>query len=575
MMKKTSDLSRLLALFKDQKFLLGLALFGGGLQVGLTVYLPILIGQAIDSLPLVNHQRRLENIIGQMLVVILFNALIQWVNPLLYNRLVYQTTANLRQAAVFKLHHLPLSYLDKQSVGDMVSRVTADMEQLTNGLLMVFNQFFTGCLTIVLTILAMGKIDSLMMALVVLMSPLSLVLARFMAKKSFALYQQQTQARGQQLELLEEAISQQSLLQQFNAQEDLDRSFKQINQAYSRWSLGAIFYSSSINPATRFVNALIYAFLAGLGAFRIIHGGFSIGQLTTFLNYANQYTKPFNDISSVYGELQSALACAKRIFALLEAEDFEEGSKGQLHQQLVRGQIEFERVSFSYQKDRPLIQGLNLSIPAGSKVAIVGPTGAGKTSLINLLMRFYDVDTGRILLDGVPIDDYDLDELREEIGLVLQETWIKSATVHDNIAYGQPGASRQAVIAAAKLANADFFINQLPGAYDSILDGGTTSLSQGQAQLLAIARVFLRDPKILILDEATSSIDRRTERLIQDALEVLMQGRTSFIIAHRLSTIEGADLILVMKNGAVVESGNHAELMARQGLYYEMQTAQG
>lgn len=573
MSKKTSDFSNLMTLFKDQKLLVSIALLGGLVQVGLMVYLPVLIGEAIDSLLLLDNKSQLGAIIWQMLAIILINSLLQWANPLLYNRLVYRMTANLRQAAVFKIHRLPLSYLDRQSVGDMVSRITADTEQLSNGLLMVFNQFFTGSLTIILTILAMGRIDSLMMVFVIILSPLSLLLARFMAKKSFTLYQRQTQSRGQQLELLEESINQQSLIQQFNGQDDLEQAFKQVNQEYSRWSLGAIFYSSAINPATRFVNALIYALLAGLGGWRIINGGFTIGQLTTFLNYANQYTKPFNDISSVYGELQSALACARRIFSVLEEEDMGILPKGQLDRESVRGQIVFDKVNFSYQKGRPLIQDLNLSIPAGSRVAIVGPTGAGKTTMINLLMRFYDVDAGQILIDGVAIDDYRPDDLRKQIGLVLQETWIKSATVHDNIAYGQPEASREAVIAAAKLANADFFINQLPQAYDTFLDGSTNDLSQGQAQLLAIARVFLREPKILILDEATSSIDRRTEGLIQDALDLLMQGRTSFIIAHRLATIEGADLILVMENGRVVESGNHKELMADKGLYYTMQSA--
>ena len=543
-------------------------------QVLLTVYLPILIGQAVDASLEAGFSSTFWHLLWQMGLVVLANTFLQWISPLLSNQLVYQLVTDLRQQIFGKLHRLPLAYLDQQGSGDLVARISSDSEQLTNGLLMVFQQFFLGFLTILFMMFTMVKLDILMTAVVVVLTPLSLFVARFIAQKSYHYYRKQTRARGEEVSLLEESMSQLSLIKAFNAQEEFLGRFKLINDQYAAHSQAAIFSSSTVNPSTRFVNALIYALLAGLGALRIMNGSFTVGGLTTFLNYASQYSKPFNDISSVLSELQSALACAERMFAILCEADMIDDSSSELAGEAVLGHIEFQDVDFSYQAGKPLMKALNLSVPAGSRVAIVGPTGAGKSTLINLLMRFYPLDKGEILLDGVPISTYSRESLRQQIGMVLQETWLKSATVHDNIAYGYPNGTRELVIEAAKAANADFFIRQLPQGYDTYLADAGESLSQGQRQLLAIARIFVKLPRILILDEATSSIDTRTELLVQEAFEKLMQGRTSFIIAHRLSTIQDADIILVMMDGAIVEQGNHAQLMAAKGPYYQMQMSQ-
>ena len=510
-----------------------------------------------------------------MLLVILANSAIQWLNPLIYNRLIYSYSESLRERVMMKIHAIPLSYLDRQGTGDMVSRVTTDSDQLNNGLLMVFNQFFVGLLTIFVIIITMARLDWFMMLLVLVMTPLSMLVARFIARKSYQLYRNQTKWRGKQTQLIEESLTQEALVQSLNAQDQMVSNFKEVNGKYANYSQSAIFYSSAVNPATRFVNSLIYALIAGVGAYRIMSGGtFTVGQLTTFLNYVTQYTKPFNDISSVLSELQSALACADRLYMILDEDEIPETGNAVLEEADVQGYFQFEHVQFGYLQNKPLIKDLSIDIPAASTVAIVGPTGAGKSTLINLLMRFYDLDKGQILLDGRPITDYTRESLRKQIGMVLQETWLEVATIHDNIAYGNPEASREEVIAAAKAANADFFIKQLPQGYDTFLKDAGQSLSQGQRQLLTIARIFVNVPKILILDEATSSIDTRTELLIQEAFAKLMKGRTSFIIAHRLSTIENADLILVMNNGDIVEHGTHDQLMRTKGMYYRMQTAQ-
>lgn len=570
-MRKSTFNSLVALLGRKPLFLLSL-IAGTLCQVLLTVYLPILMGRALDLI-LDGDGQALFGVLVQMGVVIFTNTLVQWYLPLASNRLIYGLMAELRQQVYDKLHRLPLSFLDRQSVGDLVARISTDSEQLTNGLLMIFNQFFLGILTILLTIVTMARLDWIMMLVVVALTPLSLLVARTIARKSYNYYQQQTAARGRQSRFLEESISQLSLIQSFNAQEQFQKDFVKENSQYAHYSQAAIFVSSTINPSTRFINALIYALLAGLGALRIMAGSFTVGELTTFLNYASQYTKPFNDISSVLSELQSALACAERLFAILDQDDVEEGQSLEMRE--VQGKIDFQEVDFSYDPSKPLIQNLNLSVPAGAKVAIVGPTGAGKSTLINLLMRFYEVNQGQILLDGQPVTKYSREDLRQQIGMVLQETWIKSASIHDNIAYGYPNATRELVIEAAQAANADFFIRQLPEGYDTILTDGGASLSQGQRQLLAIARVFVKLPKILILDEATSSIDTRTEILVQEAFAKLMQGRTSFIIAHRLSTIQSADIILVMVDGQIVEQGNHHQLMTAKGVYYQMQSSQG
>ncbi|HGK7343824.1 TPA: ABC transporter ATP-binding protein [Streptococcus suis] len=570
---RQSSFKELVRLVLHQPLRMSLMLVGTLVQVLLTVYLPILIGQAVDAVLIANSQVLL-GILGKMVMVILLNTLVQWYLPLVTNRLVYGMMADLREQVYVKLHQMPLSYLDRQSVGDLVARFSSDSEQLTNGLLMIFNQFFIGILTIFLTIFTMARLDLTMMLVVVALTPVSLLVARYIAKKSYGYYRQQTQARGKQSQLLEESISQLTLVQSFNAQEQFTQGFQVVNDQYATYSQQAIFASSTVNPSTRFINAIIYALLAGLGALRIMAGNFTVGSLTTFLNYASQYSKPFNDISSVLSELQSALACADRLFAILALDGIDDQAERKIDSEELKGAISFDNVSFSYSPDRSLIEHLDIDVKAGQKVAIVGPTGAGKSTMINLLMRFYDVTAGQIVLDGVPISQYSREDLRRQIGMVLQETWIKSGTIHDNIAYGYPNATRELVIEAAKAANADFFIRQLPQGYDTVLVDGGEGLSQGQRQLLSIARVFVKIPKILILDEATSSIDTRTEILVQEAFAKLMEGRTSFIIAHRLSTIQSADLILVMVDGKIVEQGNHEVLMAEQGVYYQMQTSQ-
>ena len=573
--RQQSDTSkRLIKDLLSQKKIVFLSSLGTIAQVSLTVYLPVLIGKAVDVVLKPQALSLILPILGRMALVIGLNTLVQWFNPLLYNRLVFGLISDLRQKVMLKLNQLPISYLDKKSIGDLVSRVTTDTEQLSNGLLMVFNQFFVGLLTILFTVITMAEIDWFMLILVLVLTPLSLLVARFIANKSYHLYQNQTRSRGQQTQYIEEMIRQESLLQNFNAQSQTIKQFETINNTYADYSQGAIFYSSTVNPSTRFINSLIYALLAGVGALRIMSGAFTVGQLTTFLNYVNQYTKPFNDISSVLSEMQSAIACAERLYMILDEEVVVLQPKAELDEDKILGKVTFEHVAFSYDKSLPLITDLSLTIPAASKIAIVGPTGAGKSTLINLLMRFYEVDKGQILLDGVPTTNYSVEELRQQIGMVLQETWLKTGTIHENIAYGNPDASREEVIAAAKAANADFFIRQLPNGYDTFLADAGSSLSQGQRQLLTIARIFVKVPKILILDEATSSIDTRTEALIQEAFEKLMKGRTSFIIAHRLSTIRTADLILVMDKGNIVEHGTHDQLMAHKGLYYKMLMAQ-
>ena len=568
-----SSFKELVRLVLGQPFRMSFMLVGTVVQVLLTVYLPILIGQAVDAVLIADGQVLL-GIIGKMVMLILLNTLVQWYLPLVTNRLVYGMVADLREQVYVRLHHMPLSYLDRHSVGDLVARFSSDSEQLTNGLLMVFNQFFIGILTIFLTIFTMARLDLTMMLVVVALTPVSLLVARYIAKKSYGYYRKQTQARGKQSQLLEESISQLTLVQSFNAQEQFTHGFQVVNEQYATYSQQAVFASSTVNPSTRFINAIIYALLAGLGALRIMAGQFTVGSLTTFLNYASQYSKPFNDISSVLSELQSALACADRLFAILALDSIDDQAERKIDSEELKGAISFDNVSFSYSPDRSLIEHLDIDVEAGQKVAIVGPTGAGKSTMINLLMRFYDVTAGQIVLDGVPISQYSREDLRRQIGMVLQETWIKSGTIHDNIAYGYPNATRELVIEAAKAANADFFIRQLPQGYDTVLADGGESLSQGQRQLLSIARVFVKIPKILILDEATSSIDTRTEILVQEAFAKLMEGRTSFIIAHRLSTIQSADLILVMVDGKIVEQGNHRELMKEQGVYYQMQMSQ-
>lgn len=489
-MKARNNKSTLRRLSRDilsQRSLLVIATVGTIIQVALTVYLPILIGDAVDAVLKKNAVLLISRLIWQMLAVIVANSAIQWLNPLIYNRLIYSYSESLRERVMMKIHALPLSYLDRQGTGDMVSRVTTDSDQLNNGLLMVFNQFFVGLLTIFVIIITMARLDWFMMLLVLVMTPLSVLVARFIARKSYQLYRHQTKWRGMQTQLIEESLTQEALVQSLNAQSQMVRNFREVNGKYAAYSRGAIFYSSAVNPATRFVNSLIYALIAGVGAFRIMSGcAFTVGQLTTFLNYVTQYTKPFNDISSVLSELQSALACADRLYMILDENEILETGHLVLEEEDVQGQFQFDHIQFGYLPNKPLIKDLSIDIPAASTVAIVGPTGAGKSTLINLLMRFYDLDKGQLRLDGRSITDYTRESLRKQIGMVLQETWLEVGTIHDNIAYGNPKASREEVIAAAKAANADFFINQLPQGYDTYLSDAGQSLSQGQRQHLRL-----------------------------------------------------------------------------------------
>ncbi|HBY90378.1 MAG TPA: sugar ABC transporter ATP-binding protein [Aerococcaceae bacterium] len=571
----SSILKRLFSDLSGHKLLVVLSLISTVIQVGLTVYLPILIGQAVNQTigeGQVNFDVLLPTLMN-MGIVIGLNAIVQWVNPILFNKITYEVIESLRNRVLEKVHSLSLNYIDQRSTGDLVSRVTTDTEQLGDGLIMIFNQFFIGILTIFITIFTMAQLDLTMMLLVVVLTPISLFISRFIAKKSYSLFRQQTKVRGEQADFIEENIQQADIVRLFNYQEEATETFTKLNADYSEKSKWAIFYSSTINPGTRFINALIYAALTFLGAVRIVNGTFTVGELTTFLNYANQYTKPFNDISNVLAEIQSALACADRLYTIIDQPEEVETGHRLIDSSNVDGKVNFNRASFSYTKDKELITDLTLSVKAGDTVAIVGPTGAGKSTLINLLMRFYDLDQGQILIDNEPITDYTRESVRKQFGMVLQETWLKGGTIHDNIAYGHPAASRAEVVKAAKAAHAHRFIELLPDGYDTVLTSGGAGLSTGQQQLLSIARIFVSIPTMLILDEATSSIDTRTEILIQEAFDRLMRGRTSFIIAHRLSTIMNADMILVMKDGSIVEQGNHDTLMKARGLYYTMQSS--
>lgn len=571
----SSILKRLFSDLSGHKLLVVLSLISTVIQVGLTVYLPILIGQAVNQTigeGQVNFDVLLPTLMN-MGIVIGLNAIVQWVNPILFNKITYEVIESLRNRVLEKVHSLSLNYIDQRSTGDLVSRVTTDTEQLGDGLIMIFNQFFIGILTIFITIFTMAQLDLTMMLLVVVLTPISLFISRFIAKKSYSLFRQQTKARGEQADFIEENIQQADIVRLFNSQEEATETFTKLNADYSEKSKWAIFYSSTINPGTRFINALIYAALTFLGAVRIVNGTFTVGELTTFLNYANQYTKPFNDISNVLAEIQSALACADRLYTIIDQPEEVETGHRLIDSSNVDGKVNFNRASFSYTKDKELITDLTLSVKAGDTVAIVGPTGAGKSTLINLLMRFYDLDQGQILIDNEPITDFTRESVRKQFGMVLQETWLKGGTIHDNIAYGHPTASRAEVVKAAKAAHAHRFIELLPDGYDTVLTSGGAGLSTGQQQLLSIARIFVSIPTMLILDEATSSIDTRTEILIQEAFDRLMRGRTSFIIAHRLSTIMNADMILVMKDGSIVEQGNHDTLMKARGLYYTMQSS--
>ena len=549
------------------------------ITVASSLYAPILVGNAIDYIigPGDVDFIGVKVVIMKFALVIVCTAVSQWIMNICNNKIIYHVTRNIRDEAIEKLEHLPLSYIDSHSYGEVVSRVIADVDQFADGLLMGFTQFFTGVTTIVGTLLFMIMINVRITLVVVLITPVSFLVAGFIAKKTYSMFKLQSETMGEQTALIDEMIGGQKVVKAYNHEQETMDKFDEINERLQKYSLKAIFFSSITNPATRFVNSLVYAGVAVTGAISAINGGISVGQLATFLSYANQYTKPFNEISGVITELQNALACAARVFELIEEQPEIADKPDAVVLDNADGSISLENVYFSYTKDKELITDFNLNVKPGQKIAIVGPTGCGKTTIINLLMRFYDVDSGSIKVSDVDIKDMTRHSLRAGFGMVLQDTWLRAGTIRDNIIMGKPDATEEEIIEAAKAAHAHSFIKRLPDGYDTVIgeDGG--SLSQGQKQLLCITRVMLCRPPMLILDEATSSIDTRTELKIQNAFNKLMEGRTSFIVAHRLSTIQSADLILVMKDGHIIEQGKHRELLAKGGFYknlYESQFAQ-
>ncbi len=545
-------------------------------SVAATLYVPIQIGAAIDCI-LAPGQVEFEKITCILLaagVLVGVTAVCQWVMNTLNNRITYNVVRDIRDEAFRKIEALPLRYLDAHPHGEIVSRVIADVDQFADGLLMGFAQFFTGVATIFGTLGFMLSINPSITLVVVLVTPLSFLVANFIAKKTYSMFRLQSETRGEQTALIDEMIGGQKIVQAFGREEQTQAQFDEINGRLEQCSLRAIFYSSLVNPSTRFVNALAYAGVGAAGAFAAAAGSITVGGLSCFLSYANQYTKPFNEISGVVTELQNALACAARIFELIDEPSQTPDPAGAKVLANPAGAVELRKVCFSYTPDRKLIENLSLAVRPGMRVAIVGPTGCGKTTIINLLMRFYDVDAGAILVDGADVRGITRQSLRTNYGMVLQDTWLRPGTVRENLTLGRPDATDGEVVAAAKAAHAHSFIKRLPDGYDTVIaeDGGM--LSQGQKQLLCIARVMLCLPPMLILDEATSSIDTRTEQKIQDAFAHMMQGRTSFIVAHRLSTIRAADLILVMRDGSIVEQGRHEELLARGGFYAELYNSQ-
>ena len=553
-----------------------LSLFLAVVTVALTLYVPILTGQAVDRIvaPGQVDYAGLVKILAKILAAMAVTAASQWLMNHINNTITYRVVKDIRTQAFDHLERLPLSYIDSHPSGDIISRIVADVDQFSEGLLMGFTQFFTGVMTIGGTLLFMLSINPLITLVVVLLTPLSLVVAGFIAKKTFDMFRLQSETRGELTTLTNEMLGNMKVVQAFGYQKEAEKRFDAINRRLTGYSLRATFFSSITNPATRFVNSMVYAAVGIAGAWGAIQGFLTVGQLTSFLSYANQYTKPFNEISGVVTELQNALACAGRVFDLIDEETIPEEKPGTEKLADVEGKVNLEHVSFSYTPDRRLIEDFSLDVRPGQRVAIVGPTGCGKTTVINLLMRFYDVDSGCIRVEGKDIRQVTRRSLRASYGMVLQETWLKSGTIRDNIAYGRPDASMDEVIRAAKEAHAHSFIMRMKDGYDTWVgeDGG--SLSQGQKQLLCIARVMLCLPPMLILDEATSSIDTRTEIRVQKAFARMMEGRTSFIVAHRLSTIKEADMILVMRGGHIVEQGRHEELLAENGFYAQIYNSQ-
>ncbi|MBS5546571.1 MAG: ABC transporter ATP-binding protein [Lachnospiraceae bacterium] len=544
--------------------------------VALTLYVPILTGEAVDQIlgPGQVDFSALAAILFRILWVVAVTALAQWLMNHINNRITYQVVKDIRTQAFGRMEELPLSYIDSHPSGDLISRIIADVDQFSEGLLMGFTQLFTGVLTILGTLIFMFSIHPLIALVVVVLTPLSLFVASFIAKRTYIMFRRQSETRGQLTALTDEMLGNMKVVQAFGYQERAYKRFQEINSRLAGYSLRATFFSSITNPATRFVNSMVYAAVGVTGSWTAIRGLMTVGELTSFLSYANQYTKPFNEISGVVTELQNALASAARVFELIDQKPIEPEPEDAVELEHARGQVDLNQVNFSYSPDKPLIENLNLHVKPGQRVALVGPTGCGKTTVINLLMRFYDVNSGSIEMDGCDIRKLTRKSLRGNYGMVLQETWLKSGTIRENIAYGRPDASLEEVIQATREAHAHSFIKRMPQGYDTLIgeDGG--NLSQGQKQLLCIARVMLCLPPVLILDEATSSIDTRTEIRVQKAFARMMEGRTSFIVAHRLSTIREADVILVMKAGHIVEQGRHEELLKKNGFYAEIYNSQ-
>ena len=575
-MKNKKTINRVLELIRPYTYLVVSILVLAAVTVAATLYSPILIGKGVDCMVekgLVSFPD-LKLVLIQLAVVTAISAVSQWVMSLLTNKMTYKIVDDIRRRVFAHMEILPLRYMDAHQPGDAISRISTDVDQFSDGLLMGFTQLFSGVMTILGTLGFMISIDGRITLVVVLITPLSFFVANFIAKRTFTMFRLQSETRAEMTSLVEEMVGNQKVVKAFAYEKDAEEQFDDINQRLQSCSLKATFFSSITNPSTRFVNGLVYTGVGIFGAFSAIQGRITVGQLSSFLNYANQYTKPFNEISGVVTELQNALACAGRIFQFLDEEPVPENAPDAKTLDHVEGRVGFEDVSFSYTSEVPLIEHMNLEVKPGQRVAIVGPTGCGKTTVINLLMRFYDVNKGKITLDGVPIQDLTWESLRSSYGMVLQETWLKAGTILENISYGKPDATREEVIEAAKQAHAHSFIKRLPKGYDTVMgeDGG--SLSQGQKQLLCIARLMLLKPPVLILDEATSSIDTMTEIRIQKAFQKLMEGRTSFVVAHRLSTIKESDVILVMKDGHILETGKHEELLEKKGFYAQLYQSQ-
>ena len=571
-MKNKHTVKRILALIIPYKGKCLALLAVATLSVAGMLYLPIVVGDGIDLIlgEAAVKFKPLLNVLIVLIVVVIITAIVQWVFNVLTNKVTFSIVQDIRTQAFEHLIELPLEYLDNHLSGDIVSRIATDADQLSDGLFMGFTQFFTGIMTILGTLGFMLLINWKITLLVVGITPISFFVANFVAKRTFTKFKQQSETRGEMTALVEELVDNQKTVQAFSYEKRAESRFEKINLELQEYSIGAVFFSAVSNPATRFVNGLVYTGVGILGAFMVINGRLSVGQLSAFLNYATQYTKPFNEISGVITELQNAFACAGRIFDFIDEPVEKPDAQDALVLADVTGEVELKNVEFSYQKDTPLISGMNLRARPGERIAIVGPTGCGKTTLINLLMRFYEIDDGLITVDEQNTRDIARDNLRTSFGMVLQDTWIKEGTIRENIAYGKADATIEEVVTAAKKAMAHSFIRRMPQGYDTYIEDNGGNLSHGQKQLICIARVMLLEPAMLILDEATSSIDTMTELRIQKAFEILMKGRTSFIVAHRLSTIKNADTILVMKSGRIIEKGNHQELLTKQGFYAEL-----